>query len=47
MWTSNIEKGLLNGIILLDLRKAFDLVDTDILQTKLLVYQCDKTLLTG
>ncbi len=42
MWTSNMENGLLNGIILLDLRKAFDLVDTDILLKKLSVYQCDK-----
>ncbi len=28
-WTSNMEKGLLNGVVLLDLRKAFDLADTD------------------
>ncbi len=42
MCISNIEKGLLNGIILLDLRKAFDLVDTDSLLKKLSVYQCDK-----
>jgi retron-type reverse transcriptase len=42
MWTSNMENGLLNGIVLLDLRKAFDLVDTDILLKKLSVYQCDK-----
>ncbi len=33
---------MLNGIILLDLRKAFDLVDTDILLKKLSVYQSDK-----
>ncbi len=37
-----MEKGLLNGIILLDLRKSFDLVNTDILLKKLSVYQCDK-----
>ncbi len=37
-----MEKGLLNGIILLDLREAFDLVDTDILLKKLSVYQCDE-----
>ncbi len=42
MWTFNMEKSLLNGIILLDLRKAFDLVDTDIFLKKLSVYQCDK-----
>ncbi len=34
-WTSNMEKGLLNGVVLLDLRKAFDLVDTDVLLHKL------------
>ena len=42
MWTSNMEKGLLNGIILLDLRKAFDLVNTDVLLEKLKIYQCDE-----
>ncbi len=40
-WTSNMEKGLLNGVVLLDLRKAFDLVDTDVLLHKLSLYQCD------
>ncbi len=44
MWTSNLEKGLLNRIILLDLRKAFfNLVDTDILHKKLSVYKCGKS----
>ncbi len=42
MWTSNMEKGLHNGIILLDLRKAFDLVNTDVLLEKLKIYQCDE-----
>ncbi len=42
MWTSNLQKGLLNGIILLDLRKAFDLLDIDILLKSLSVYQFDK-----
>ena len=45
IWTSNIEKGLLNGIVLLDLRKAFDLVDTEVLLHKLEMYQCDKNTL--
>ncbi len=31
MWTANMEKCLLNSIVLLDLRKAFDLVDTYVL----------------
>ncbi len=42
MWTSNMEKGILNGIILLDLRKAFDLVNTDVRLEKLKIYQCDE-----
>ena len=37
-----MEKGLLNGVVLLDLRKAFDLVDTDVLLHKLSLYQCDE-----
>ena len=40
-WTENIEKGMLNGIVFLDLRKAFDLVDLDILIQKLGLYGCD------
>ena len=30
------------GIILLDLQKAFDLVNTDVLLEKLKIYQCDE-----
>ena len=41
-WTENIENGLLNGIVFLDLRKAFDLVDTNILLQKLELYGCDE-----
>ncbi len=32
-----MEKGLLNGVVLLDLRKALDIVDTDVLLLKLSV----------
>ncbi len=35
-----MENGLLNGIVLLDWRKAFHLVDTDVLYQSL--YQCDE-----
>ena len=35
MWTKNMDSQMLNGIILLDLRKAFDLIDHEILITKL------------
>ncbi len=45
MWTSNMEKGLLNSIILLNLRKAFDLVNTVVLLEKLKIYQCDESTL--
>ncbi len=37
-WTSSMEEGLLNGIVLLDLRKTFD---TDILLQKLEIYNLD------
>ncbi len=40
-WTSNMEKCLLNSIVLLDLRKAFDLVNTDILLQKREIYNLD------
>jgi len=39
-WTETIDKGLLNGVILLDLRKAFDLIDHQILLQKLKMYKC-------
>ncbi len=37
-----MEKELLNDVVLLDLRKAFDLVNINILFDKLTIYQCDK-----
>ncbi len=40
-WTSNIEEGLLNGIVLLGLRKDFDQVNTDILLQKIKIYNLD------
>ena len=43
MWTSNMDNGLLNGIVFVDFRKAFDLVDTNLLLQKLAMYHCDKT----
>ncbi len=45
-WTSNMEKELLNGVVLLDLRKGFDLVDSDVLLHKLSLYQCDDLTIT-
>ena len=46
MWTSNMESGLINGAVFIDLRKAFDMVDTDLLLRKLAVYRCDDLTLT-
>ncbi len=41
-----MEKGLLNGVVLLDLRNVFDLVDNDVLLHKLSMYQCDDLTIT-
>ncbi len=41
-WTSAIDQDKLNGVILLDLRKAFDLIDHAILLKKLKMYQCSE-----
>ena len=40
--TENIEFGQLNGVISIDLTKAFDLVDHEILIEKLSPYHFDK-----
>jgi hypothetical protein len=40
MWKSNMENSLLNGVVFIDLRKAFDMVDTELLR-KLAVSKCD------
>ncbi|KAJ8017557.1 hypothetical protein HOLleu_44948 [Holothuria leucospilota] len=45
-WLENIDKGLYTGIILIDLSKAFDTVNHDILLNKLKVYGCSNHALT-
>ena len=42
MWLENMNKNELTGVILIDLRKAFDLVNHGILLNKLKIYQCDQ-----
>jgi retron-type reverse transcriptase len=39
-WTTAIDNDYMNGVILLDLRKAFDLIDHDLLLHKLKLYKC-------
>ena len=41
-WSINIDKGLLNGVIFIDLKKAFDTIDHTILLRKLRIYGIDE-----
>ena len=34
-WCVNVDKGLLNGVIFIDLKKAFDTIDHEIILQKL------------
>ncbi len=41
-WLSNIEHGKLNGVTLVDFRKAFDMINVNILVSKLQCYHFDE-----
>ena len=41
-WSLNIDNGLINGVIFIDLKKAFDTIDHTILLSKLLTYGIDE-----
>ena len=41
-WCVNIDRGLLNGVIFIDLRKAFDTIDHEIILKKLTKYGVDQ-----
>ena len=45
-WCINIDKGLLNGVVFIDLKKAFDTIDHEILLHKLKSFGLDDTVLT-
>ena len=44
-WCINIDRGLLNGVISIDLKKAFDTIDHEIILKKLTKYGVDQNAL--
>lgn len=41
-WCVNVDKGLLNGVIFIDIKKAFDTIDHEIILQKLAKYGVDR-----
>ena len=44
-WSINIDNGLLNGVLFIDLKKAFDTIDHEIILRKLANYGVDQSAL--
>ena len=44
-WSINIDYGLLNGVLFIDLKKAFDTIDHEIILRKLANYGVDQSAL--
>ena len=40
-WSINIDNGLLNGVLFIDLKKAFDTIDNEIILRNLAIYGVD------
>ena len=44
-WSMNVDNGFLNGVLFIDLKKAFDTIDHEIIMRKLSFYGADQTAL--